>query len=224
MKEWFCNLLIQLLLGRASAVTLVSKFRRARDHILLSHLRLLSLSVTSYASQGYGGGILVSVKSKSMSKLSYNWQSVGQSFMVLGHHPEPMTNFSFTSMEYIFRHLWFSSCGVLSLTEACGCNLSDNCYWALPVLSLLGPSTAGFMTISYCLIWDGGSLSCCLLWLAELWWRYSNPPPYRCHSSQSHLTTDSQSASPFQYQATIWDLRPIFFLFHNIHLQIFVVS
>jgi hypothetical protein len=35
------------------------KSRRTRDHILLSHLRLLgSLFVASYDSQGYGGGIL----------------------------------------------------------------------------------------------------------------------------------------------------------------------
>jgi hypothetical protein len=35
-----CNLLVQLLLGLASAVTLGSKSRRTHGHILLSHLRL----------------------------------------------------------------------------------------------------------------------------------------------------------------------------------------
>jgi hypothetical protein len=35
-----CNLLVQLLLGLARAVTLGSKYRRTHDHILLSHLRL----------------------------------------------------------------------------------------------------------------------------------------------------------------------------------------
>jgi hypothetical protein len=35
-----CNLLVQLLLDLARAVTLVSKSRRTHDHILLSHLRL----------------------------------------------------------------------------------------------------------------------------------------------------------------------------------------
>jgi hypothetical protein len=34
------NLLVQLLLGLARAVTLASKSRRTHDHILLSHLRL----------------------------------------------------------------------------------------------------------------------------------------------------------------------------------------
>jgi hypothetical protein len=35
-----CNLLVQLLLGPARAVTLGSKSRRTHGHILLSHLRL----------------------------------------------------------------------------------------------------------------------------------------------------------------------------------------
>jgi hypothetical protein len=35
-----CNLRVQLLLGLARAVTLESRFRRTRGHILLSHLRL----------------------------------------------------------------------------------------------------------------------------------------------------------------------------------------
>jgi hypothetical protein len=80
---WVCNLLVQLLLGLARAVTLVSKSRRTHDHILLSHLRLSQLGgpgpriyipqeqggpviplgtgfhfVDSSDSQGYGGGIL----------------------------------------------------------------------------------------------------------------------------------------------------------------------
>jgi hypothetical protein len=52
------HLFLQLLLGFAGAVTLRSKSRRARDHILLSHLRLFSLFVVFYDWQGYGGGIL----------------------------------------------------------------------------------------------------------------------------------------------------------------------
>jgi hypothetical protein len=39
-RGWVCNLLVQLLLGLARAVTLGSKSRRTHDHILLSHLRL----------------------------------------------------------------------------------------------------------------------------------------------------------------------------------------
>jgi hypothetical protein len=52
------NLIIQVLLGISSPVTLRPKSHRTLDHILLSHLRLGSLYVTSYISQGYGGGIL----------------------------------------------------------------------------------------------------------------------------------------------------------------------
>jgi hypothetical protein len=60
-RGWVYNLLVQVLLGFASAVTLGSKSRRTRDHILLSHFRLVFLFVASYDSQGYsGGGILTS--------------------------------------------------------------------------------------------------------------------------------------------------------------------
>jgi hypothetical protein len=64
-----------------------------------------SLSVASYDSQGYGGGILIRLhtnnpcqksKSKSKSKLYYYRQSVGQSVLVSGTHLEPATNFSFS--------------------------------------------------------------------------------------------------------------------------------
>jgi hypothetical protein len=40
MRGWVCNLLVQLHLGIARAVTLGSKSRRTRDHILLPHMRL----------------------------------------------------------------------------------------------------------------------------------------------------------------------------------------
>jgi hypothetical protein len=83
MRGWVCNLLVKLLLGLTSAVTLGSKTSRTHDHILLSHLRLPKLGgpdpriyipqeqggpviplgtglpfVASYDSQGYGGSIL----------------------------------------------------------------------------------------------------------------------------------------------------------------------
>jgi hypothetical protein len=45
------SLLVQLLPNLASAVTLGSKFRRNRDHILLSHLRLSPLFVAYLASR-----------------------------------------------------------------------------------------------------------------------------------------------------------------------------
>jgi hypothetical protein len=47
---------LQLLLVLASAVILGSESRGTRDHILLSQI-WTSLFVTSYDSQGYGGGI-----------------------------------------------------------------------------------------------------------------------------------------------------------------------
>jgi hypothetical protein len=47
-REGVCNLLVQLLLGLASAVTLESKSRRTRDHILLSRLRLHQSGGSAY--------------------------------------------------------------------------------------------------------------------------------------------------------------------------------
>jgi hypothetical protein len=52
MRGRVCNLHAQVLLGLASAVTLRPKSCRTCDQIFLSHLRLVSLSVTSYDSQG----------------------------------------------------------------------------------------------------------------------------------------------------------------------------
>jgi hypothetical protein len=53
-----CNLLLQVVLGLASAVSLGSKSSRTRHRILLFHLRMGPLSVASYESQGYDGGTL----------------------------------------------------------------------------------------------------------------------------------------------------------------------
>jgi hypothetical protein len=60
----------------------------------------------------------------SKTKLSHDRRSVGQSILVSNHHPKPATNFSFTSMENIFRHLRVSSCVAPSLMSGRVCNLS----------------------------------------------------------------------------------------------------
>jgi hypothetical protein len=89
-----CNLSVQLLLGVANVVTLRSKSRRTRSRILLSHLRLGALSVAFYDSQGYGGGILSLLHTVAIEvnlKLFWDRQSVGQSVLVPGTHPTPMT-------------------------------------------------------------------------------------------------------------------------------------
>jgi hypothetical protein len=97
-----CNLLVQLLLRLARAVTLGSKSHRTHDHILLSHLRLpqpgrpgpciyipqeqggpaIPLGtgfafVASYDSQGYGEGILTQLHKEILKfKLNYYRQLV----------------------------------------------------------------------------------------------------------------------------------------------------
>jgi hypothetical protein len=60
-RGWVCNLLVQLLLGLARAVTLGSKSRRTHDHILLSHLRLPQLGGPGsriYIPQEHGGPVI----------------------------------------------------------------------------------------------------------------------------------------------------------------------
>jgi hypothetical protein len=59
-----CNLLVQLLLAFGRAVTLRNKSSKNHDHISLSHMRLPGPGlciyiISSYGSQGYGGGILI---------------------------------------------------------------------------------------------------------------------------------------------------------------------
>jgi hypothetical protein len=79
------------------------------------------------------------------SELSYDCWSVGQFVLVSGHHRGPATNLSFSFTEIIYRPLWIFSTG---------CPLWWECYWALPALSLSGPSPTEFEAIALCLIWD----------------------------------------------------------------------
>jgi hypothetical protein len=62
MREQVCKLLIQLLLGFASAVILRSSSFRTYDSILLSNLTLFSLFATSHNSQVYSGCILTCLR------------------------------------------------------------------------------------------------------------------------------------------------------------------
>jgi hypothetical protein len=107
---WVYNLLVQLLLSLASAITLGSKSRKTHE-ILLSHLRLPqpegsgsriyfstgtawpsytpgtgSLFDASYDSQGYGGGTLTRLRtgyqSRSRSYFTTDQQSVSQYVLV----------------------------------------------------------------------------------------------------------------------------------------------
>jgi hypothetical protein len=62
-RGWVCNLLVQLLLGLARAVTLGSKTHRTHGHILLSHLRLLQPGepgshIYEYIPQEQGGPVI----------------------------------------------------------------------------------------------------------------------------------------------------------------------
>jgi hypothetical protein len=65
---------------------------------------------------------------------------------------DPETNFSFTSLEHIFRRMRVFLVGRSIWREDGSVTYPYNCYLALPALSL-GPSPAGLVTASYCLIW-----------------------------------------------------------------------
>jgi hypothetical protein len=123
MRGWVCNLLVQ------SAVTLRSKSHRTHDHIFLSHLRLLGpLFVTSYDSQGYGGGILtcphMSLTSDCLvqlgtaqSNVTTDGQSVNMSWC---QAPSGSHDHLFVT---VWKWLW-CLCGVPSLTRGRVCRFS----------------------------------------------------------------------------------------------------
>jgi hypothetical protein len=105
------------------------------------------------------------------------------------------------------RHLWWEEGSVIY-----------SCCWALQ--SFLGLSATELMNIFYCLnfetlqlggtrfpylfppgtgcssyIRDIGFHVCCLLWLAGLWWKYSNLPPHTAKLVKSKSSYDWQSVS-----------------------------
>jgi hypothetical protein len=94
-------------------------------------------------------------KLKLKLKLSYDRQSVGHFFLVLGSHHEPMTRFIFLSNNCWFldveRHLWREVGSVI---------YSNSCFWVLSEQSLSGPSPAEFATIFYSLIRNSPNLEC----------------------------------------------------------------
>jgi hypothetical protein len=163
-------------------------------------------------------------------KLSCDRRPVGQSVLVSGSHVELLTRFFFLPGSWgflnVWHPLWREDGSVIYLYK---------CFWVMPEQSLLGTSPTELnnrISLSHLrLPHDGGPGSCfyipqdqggpfiplgtgfpfCrFLWLAGLWWRYSNSPPHSNELCQSYITIVSQSASPSWCQAPIWDPRPIF--------------
>jgi hypothetical protein len=74
-----CNLLVQLLLGLARAVTLWSKSHRTHDHILLSHLRLPQPGGPSsriHIPQEQGGPVLLDLHNVKVKFIPHRKHSV----------------------------------------------------------------------------------------------------------------------------------------------------
>jgi hypothetical protein len=127
-------------------------------------------------------------KSKSKSKLCYDRQSVGQSFLVSSTHLGLKTRFFLLS-----QSCWFVDVG-RSLWRENGSAVYIGC-WPSSAQSFSGPSFGGLLTI-ICLrsetppTWRATSPFLYppgtgwpiytprhLLRLSRLWWSYSNPPP-----------------------------------------------
>jgi hypothetical protein len=75
-------------------------------------------------------------------KLYYYRRFVGKSVTLSGHHLGPAIYFSFSSMEIIYRYLRFPRMGRPLWREDGSVIRSYKFYWALPELSLSGPSPA----------------------------------------------------------------------------------
>jgi hypothetical protein len=107
-RGWVCNLLVQLLLGLARAVTLGSKFRRTHGHILLSHLRLqvpVYPPGTGWPSYTPGHSVLFS-----SPLAAHRAKSQSQSYITTGSHsatPRPNCQILYTVAGFL---MW----GVLS--------------------------------------------------------------------------------------------------------------
>jgi hypothetical protein len=173
MRGRVCNLLVQF------TVTLHPKFHRTHDHILLSHLRVVSsLIIISYDSQGSNPpphGLI--------SHWSWSWsyycgrQSVDQCVCVSGLPLGPLTR----------CYLALLSFNASSLMRKRVCSLQCN-------HSLFRAVTPNNYTLP-------SHLRLCSLFVASydsqgLWWKYSNPPPHGALSLTLdlpclwHLSTD----------------------------------
>jgi putative component of membrane protein insertase Oxa1/YidC/SpoIIIJ protein YidD len=108
-RGWACNLLVQLRLGHARAVTLGSKFRRTRDYILLSHLRLPQPRGPGshiYIPREQGGPVIPPflIGWVELSWVGFDRRSVGLSVLVSGTPLGPMTRF------YFFHFIFPENC------------------------------------------------------------------------------------------------------------------
>jgi hypothetical protein len=121
MRGRVCNLLLQFSLTIAAGPC-----QRCHSRVQVpQNLRQGSISVASYESQGYGGGIPTRLHTgiqRLKPRLSHDRRLVGQSVLVSGHHVGLVTNFSFSSTEIIYRH-WIFYYGALSLRREWVCNL-----------------------------------------------------------------------------------------------------
>jgi hypothetical protein len=176
------------------------------------------------------------IVTKLKSKLYYDRQSVGQSVLVSDTHLGPSTNFSHSLFDFFlqFRVCW---CGTPSLTRS-GVSIFQFLQGIANAAFLRSESHGtrehSLLSLFLRLTQPGGPGSCiyfhqkqgspiissdiCVLYLIFTSIAFISLGTNRVeisfsgrqNQSQSHITTDNQSASPSWCQAPIWDQRPIF--------------
>jgi hypothetical protein len=167
-----------LILGSPNLEGQVPLFVSPRNRMAqFSPWALGSLSVLSYDTQGYDGWILISLHTVSV-RLNTRVKvilrpTVSRPVYPGSRPPSGAGNPIFISLPCaIFSDICgFHLVGRPPWREDGSVTYPYNYYWALQALSLVGPSPAGLVTISYCLIFD--ILFRRPLRFAGLLWRYS---------------------------------------------------
>jgi hypothetical protein len=136
------------------------------------------------------------ISTQNQSYLATDVQST--TVMVPGHHLGTAINFYIIFIESIFRNLPGFSYGASTLTRAKVCNLSVQCYWALPALSL-----SSHILLSHRRL--GPFLP--LLRLARLRWKYFNPLPYGAIDLYRKYRQSSCWGHP-PLKNVFWDVTP----------------
>jgi hypothetical protein len=149
-RGWVCNLLVQLLLVLARAVTLGSKSRRTRDHILLSHLRLPQPGVPGfriYIPREQGGPVIPPGTGFCNSPLEVS-RSRSRSYFT--------TDSQSANMSWYQVPLWDLRPDIISCRNVAVWNLLSCIYWAPSLtrgqffsIAYITPGRITWKTIAY---------------------------------------------------------------------------
>jgi hypothetical protein len=121
-----CVRCLQLLLAPASAVIFVSKSSGTRDHILLSQISDF-LFVTSYDSQGHGGGIRLRLHAESTSRPSSLYSLGTDMIENISSNGSSIVAYLFVIGDTCLKLRWLAMAAFIrSIVQAFGRNLLSN--------------------------------------------------------------------------------------------------